>query len=63
MAAMFSDTATRHKRKYEDKNPIQRFVLNRFFDAVAKEIRAIQPSKVPARFLTSGPGKGIFLSN
>ena len=57
MAAMFSDTATRHRRKYEDKNPIQRFVLNRFFDAVAKEIRAIQPNKV----LDFGTGEGYFL--
>lgn len=57
MAAMFSDTATRHRRKYENKNPIQRFVLNRFFDAVAKEIRAIQPNKV----LDFGTGEGYFL--
>ena len=55
--AMFSDTATPHRLKYENKNPIQRFVLGRFFDAVAKEIRAIDPDKV----LDFGTGEGYFL--
>jgi len=55
--SVFSDTTIRHKRKYKNKNPIQRFVLNRFFNAVAKEIRMIQPSKV----LDFGTGEGYFL--
>ena len=54
---MFTDTATPHRLKYENKNPIQRFVLARFFDAVAKEVRAIQPDNV----LDFGTGEGYFL--
>lgn len=52
-----SDTAARHHHKYENKNPIQRFVLDRFFNAVAEEIRVIMPNRV----LDFGTGEGFFL--
>jgi 2-polyprenyl-3-methyl-5-hydroxy-6-metoxy-1,4-benzoquinol methylase len=54
---MFSDTATPHRHKYENKNPVQRFVLGRFFDAIVKEIREINPERV----LDFGTGEGYFL--
>jgi len=56
---MFSDTVAPNRLKYENKNPIQRLVLSRFFDAVAKEIRAIEPYKV----LDFGAREGVFLSS
>lgn len=54
---MFADTSVRHRLKYENKNPIQRLVLRRFFDAVAKEIREVKADTV----LDFGTGEGYFL--
>jgi trans-aconitate methyltransferase len=51
------DTAARHRRKYDNTNPIQKFVLDRFHDALASEIRSIQPE----RTLEFGCGEGFLL--
>jgi SAM-dependent methyltransferase len=51
------DTALRHQHKYANKNPLQRFALGRFFDAVAEEVRALQPELT----LDFGCGEGLFL--
>ncbi len=52
-----SDTGKRHVAKYANKNPIQRFVLARTFDAIGREIRSL----APARTLEFGSGEGLFL--
>lgn len=35
-------TTRRHRHKHGDKNPLHRFVLERFFDAVAREERTLR---------------------
>jgi len=51
------DTAARHHRKYHSRNPIQRLVLDRFFDAVAAELKPL----AGGRALEFGCGEGFFL--
>jgi SAM-dependent methyltransferase len=51
------DTTQRHLRKYSNKNPVQRLVLDRFFDAVVREIRTLRPRST----LDFGCGEGLFL--
>ena len=52
-----ADTTERHVNKYTSSNPIHRLSLGRFYDAVAEEITAIQPSSV----LDFGCGEGYIL--
>jgi trans-aconitate methyltransferase len=51
------DTTERHRQKYANKNPLHRFALDRFFDAVAREVRTLHP----ATTLEFGCGDGLFL--
>ena len=51
------DTTARHLRKYENKNPIHQLTLGRFFDAVADELKQLNPQRV----LEFGCGEGLFL--
>jgi 2-polyprenyl-3-methyl-5-hydroxy-6-metoxy-1,4-benzoquinol methylase len=51
------DTAERHRRKYASKNPLQRYVLDRFFVVIAEELRRLRPT----RALEFGCGEGFFL--
>ena len=51
------DTTDRHLKKYTNRNPIHRLTLSRFFDAVADEIRDVNPGQV----LEFGCGEGLFL--
>ena len=53
-----ADTTERHVNKYTNSNPIPRLSLGRFYDAVAEEITAIQPSSV----LDFGCGEGFILA-
>ncbi|EKD82686.1 MAG: hypothetical protein ACD_39C01154G0004 [uncultured bacterium] len=51
-----SDTTERHIRKYANQNFLHQFVLGRFLDAVAAEIRVLGRGKV----LDFGCGEGFF---
>lgn len=51
------DTGRRHAHKYSNPNPIQRLVLDRFFQAVAEEVRVIAPQ----RTLDFGTGEAFLL--
>lgn len=51
------DTTARHLHKYSNRNVFHRLTLNRFFDAVGREIQQIQPKSV----LEFGCGEGFFL--
>ena len=51
------DTTDRHLKKYSNRNPIHRFTLCRFFDAVAEDVKDINPAQV----LEFGCGEGLFL--
>jgi len=51
------DTAERHLRKYDNRNPFHRLALRRFFDRIADELLAQQPDTV----LEFGCGEGLFL--
>jgi SAM-dependent methyltransferase len=51
------DTSARHLRKYSNRNPIHRFTLGRFFDAVARDLSDLAPATV----LEFGCGEGLFL--
>jgi len=51
------DTAERHVRKYNSRNPVHRLALGRFFDRIAAELDALQPLTV----LEFGCGEGLFL--
>jgi 2-polyprenyl-3-methyl-5-hydroxy-6-metoxy-1,4-benzoquinol methylase len=52
-----ADTAERHRRKYTSRNPLQRFVLDRFFVEMADTLQSLQP----ANALEFGCGEGFFL--
>jgi len=54
---MIHNTVNSQHLKYGNKNPIQKFVLCRFFDAIVKEIKEIHPNTV----LDFGTGEGYFL--
>lgn len=43
-------------QKYENRNPIQRFLMNRFFDYISERINALSPETV----LDFGSGEGFF---
>ncbi|MEQ1929938.1 MAG: class I SAM-dependent methyltransferase [Parvularculaceae bacterium] len=49
------DTGDRHRRKYENRNPLQRLALGRFHDEAAETIRALAPRSV----LDFGCGEGF----
>ena len=51
------DTGQRHRRKYESRNPVQVWVLERFASAAAREIERLSPETV----LDFGCGEGYFL--
>ena len=51
------DTGERHRRKYENRNPIQVYVLDRLHDAIASEIRTL----APARTVEFGCGEGYLV--
>lgn len=57
MSTVRHDTSTRHLKKYNNRNPLHRFTLNRFFAQVAREILRIEP----ARMMEFGCGEGLFL--
>lgn len=40
------DTGERHRRKYADRNPLQRLALGRFHDEAAAAIRALAPKSI-----------------
>ncbi|MBI5142733.1 MAG: class I SAM-dependent methyltransferase [Nitrospirae bacterium] len=51
------DTSARHLRKYTNRNPVHRLTLGRFFDALAEEMRLLNPENV----LEFGCGEGLLL--
>jgi len=51
------DTTERHVKKYNNRNPIHRLALGRFFDRIAAELDTLQPPSV----LEFGCGEGLFL--
>ena len=52
-----ADTTERHVNKYTNQNPVHRLSLGRFYDAVAEQLTAIQPTSV----LDFGCGEGYIL--
>lgn len=51
------DTAERHRRKYADRNPLQRLSLGAFHDSLAEAISALDPSSM----LDFGCGEAFLL--
>ncbi len=51
------DTGIRNTKKYTNKNPLHQFVLGRFFDVMAQEIKELSPENV----LEFGCGEGMLL--
>jgi 2-polyprenyl-3-methyl-5-hydroxy-6-metoxy-1,4-benzoquinol methylase len=51
------DTAERHRRKYQDRNPLQRLSLGAFHDQLAEAIGACAPRSI----LDFGCGEGFLL--
>lgn len=51
------DTAERHRRKYTDRNPLQRLSLGAFHDGLAEAIKAL----APASLLDFGCGEAFLL--
>lgn len=52
-----TETAKRHLHKYRNRNPLHRWTINRFFDALARELVAQKPASV----LDFGCGEAFLL--
>ena len=55
-APVYSETAERQRRKYASRNPVQRFLLRRFFQRIRCWLDEIEPKSV----LDFGCGEGFF---